>query len=136
MNEKTLEDQLYRTGWLVLGIGFPMIFMYLHFAEPGLTFPCLLLSITGFYCPGCGGTRALEAFLRGRFLLSLWYHPLVVYGAVIITGFMGTHTLERLKIGRVKGWKFHSWYLYGALAVVAGNWILKNILLLALHITL
>ena len=44
--------------------------------------PCLFRLLTGFYCPGCGGTRALWALLSGHPLLSFLYHPLVPYSAL------------------------------------------------------
>ncbi|MBT9776273.1 DUF2752 domain-containing protein [Clostridium sp. MCC353] len=45
--------------------------------------PCLFHLITGLYCPGCGGTRAALYLFQGKVLKSAWYHPLVVYMAVI-----------------------------------------------------
>lgn len=133
-NEKSLEEQLYLIGLFSLAIGSVLLFIYLYFIVPRFSFPCMMWYLFGFYCPGCGGTRAAQALLQGRFLLSIWYHPFVMYATVLGVGFMGTHTLEKLKIGRIKGWKFHAWYLYGGLAVIFGNWILKNILLHVCHI--
>ena len=49
---------------------------------------------------------------------------------------MLTQTLARLHIGGIKGWKFHEWHLYAAVAIMIGNCILKNILLLGFHISL
>ena len=46
--------------------------------------PCLFRSLTGLYCPGCGGTRAVRYLLQGEIGRSLWYHPLVGYMAVVI----------------------------------------------------
>ena len=98
-------------------------------------FPCVLYFLCGIYCPGCGGTRAVKALLDGAILQSLWYHPLVLYSVVLYGGFMLTHTLERLHIKDIRGWRFHNWYLYGALTIWIVNFILKNILLLYYHIT-
>lgn len=113
------------------------IFVYFQLVLPNFpTFPCVFLSVLGIYCPGCGGTRAVEALIHGKLLLSVWYHPLVPYSVIIFVGFMVTQTLERLHIGKIKGWKFHNWYVYIALVIVAGNWILKNILMLGFGILL
>lgn len=127
--KETLERQLYRAGGIFWAAGLALAAFYLHVVAPNFPYPCMFFFLFGWYCPGCGGTRALEALLCGRFLLSLWYHPAVLYGAVLSLGFMGTHTLEILRIGRVRGWKFHGWYLYGGMAVIVINWIVKNILL-------
>lgn len=33
----------------------------------------------GYFCPGCGGTRAFENMLYGHFLKSFFYHPIVLF---------------------------------------------------------
>lgn len=135
--EKDLEDVLYKVGWLVLLLGSICVFLYLKIIIPYFpAYPCVAYKLWGFYCPGCGGTRAMEALFQGRLLDSLWYHPLVIYGAVIFGGFMLTHTLERVHVPKMKGWKFHDWYLYGALILLIINFVGKNILLKCFHITM
>lgn len=135
--ERTLEEQLYLIGLAFLVVGGIGIFFYMKILLPNITpIPCLLNKFTGLYCPGCGGTRAVEALFRGHFLKSLWYHPLVMYTVIIFGGFMLTQTMERLHIFHIKGWKFHEWHLYGALVIVVINCILKNILLLGFNVTL
>lgn len=128
--KKTLEDQLYIIGLFFLIFGILGVILYFHILLNHVKAPsCMLYRVFGIYCPGCGGTRAIAALLRGEILRSLWYHPLVLYVAVIYAGFMLTHTLKRLKVPGIKGWKFHNWYLYGMVVVTAVNWIGKNILL-------
>lgn len=46
--------------------------------------PCGMVAIFHIYCPGCGGTRALFAFLHGEILESLRYNPAVVGGVFLI----------------------------------------------------
>lgn len=135
--EKSLEDELYRAGCFLLLIVGIAIFLYFKVILPKFpVIPCMFYEMLGIYCPGCGGTRAFGALLKGRLLQSLWYHPLVLYAVVVYGGFMVTQSLERLHIPRIKGWKFHTWYLYGAIVVIFFNFIIKNILLLCCHITL
>lgn len=102
--------------------------------------PCLFYRLTGLYCPGCGGTRAWIALLHGRFLQSLIYHPVVVYGTVIylvyavrnLLALLPGHPDSRL----FSGMAFRNAYLYGAAALILLNWTLKNILLCAFHLIL
>ena len=134
---RSLEDRLYIVGWIFLLGGIIGIFLYLHIIVPWIDgYTCVVYRLFGIYCPGCGGTRAVSALLGGHPLLATWYHPLVTYTIVIFGGFMLSQTLARLHIGRIIGWRFHEWHLYGAVAIMIGNFILKNILLLGFHISL
>ncbi len=45
---------------------------------------CYFLKTTGFYCPGCGATRAVVYMLNGRFIKAFMYNPGVVSLALII----------------------------------------------------
>ena len=127
--KKSLEDELFYIGLAALAVGTALAVLYQcvlrHILLP---VPCFFSTILGIYCPGCGGTRALTALLRGRLLLSLWYHPLIPYGAVIYLGFMLTQGLHRVGVKRIRGWKFHYWYLWTGMVIIAGNFIIKNIL--------
>lgn len=99
-------------------------------------FPCLFKLLTGLYCPGCGGTRAVRALLHGEVLLSLQYHPLVLY-TVVVTG------AELLSLGVARAAKNPRLYLghetlfvYIAVGIVIINWAMKNVLLLFFGIDL
>ena len=60
-------------------------------------YPCLFHLVTGAYCPGCGGTRALLALLHGRLADSIRLNPLVLYMAVSIPSFLLYRLLRREK---------------------------------------
>ncbi len=128
---RTLEESLYLLGVIIL-FCIVTVLLSVHFIiipNYKIILPkCIFLSILGIYCPGCGGTRSVFSMLRGDLLKSLWYHPLVLYASVIFAGFMLTHTLERIHFPHVKGMKFRPGYLYGAIAIIIVNFILKNIL--------
>ena len=92
----TLEDSLFKAGLVVLTAG--SIGMALYFGVILKRFkmpPCVFTSFFGIYCPGCGGTRAVGALLRGHILESVWYHPIVLYTVIVFGGFMMTQGLER-----------------------------------------
>lgn len=138
MKEKRcLEDQLFRIGLAALPLGAALAFLYLYLNKrqllPGF---CVFSVLFGAYCPGCGGTRALLALFQGRLLLSLWYHPLVPYTAVLYAGFMLTNGLHKMGVKRVRGWRFHNWYLWAGAGILAANFLFKNILRLGFGILL
>lgn len=136
--EKELEEQVFCIGLICLAVGTGgWIIFYISPLRSLLPdIPCPFSTVMGIYCPGCGGTRAVRALLEGRLLASLWYHPLVPYAAVIGGGFMATQGLARLGIKHVKGWKFHNWYLYGAILLIGCNFLIKNMLRLIWGVTM
>ena len=49
----------------------------------GKAFECVFLRYVGFYCPGCGGSRSLNALLSFKFVRSFLLYP-----PILITSFM------------------------------------------------
>lgn len=47
-------------------------------SEGGLFLPCPFRSLTGWWCPGCGLTRATHHLFRGDVAQALQYHLFVV----------------------------------------------------------
>ncbi|MGN0159477.1 MAG: DUF2752 domain-containing protein [Brotaphodocola sp.] len=98
--------------------------------------PCLFHALTGLYCPGCGGTRAVKYLLQGQILTSIQYHPLVFYMAVVITVELLTWIAAKL-CGSPRLFLGHgNLFIYLGIAVTAVNWILKNVLLIIFGIDL
>lgn len=132
--KRSLEDELFYIGLAVFPIGMVAIWIYYKMIELLPVIPCFFNTLFGMYCPGCGGTRAFNALLQGKFLKSFWYHPLVPYSIIIYLGFMITNGLHKLGLKRLNGWKFHMWYIWSALGILVFNFILKNILRLGFGI--
>lgn len=126
-SQKCLEEQLYIIGLIALPVMLVSGALFLGFISPKLEFGCIFRAVTGFYCPGCGGTRALLECAHGHFLRAMWYHPFVVYSLALYLAFMISHTFAKI-ISGIRGIRFHAWYLYGALAILIMNWVIKNIL--------
>lgn len=136
-SEKSLEDELYFYGIIMLVlIIFGGIFIFAAEAH-GIEFPpCIFNILTGYYCPGCGGTRAVKSLLHGHFIKSLWYHPFVAYGVAVYAVFMVSHTIRKFINHNIKGMKYRNVYIYIWLAILIMNFIIKNLLLIKFGITL
>ncbi|MDD3254080.1 MAG: DUF2752 domain-containing protein [Lachnospiraceae bacterium] len=94
-----------------------------------LHMPCLFHALTGFYCPGCGGTRALRYLLQGQIGLSVQYHPLVLYGVVVFTAEVVSAVIARV-MRRPDYYIGHeNLFLYIGVGIVLVNWIWKNVML-------
>lgn len=124
--KKEAEDILFVIGLIFIAVfsaGWPIFLK----AAPYLSAGCRFYALTGFYCPACGGTRALNALLRGRLITSLQFNPAVAFGAAVFAVFMITQAIERLSRHRIKiGLKYKNIYIYLWLGILMGWWLVKN----------
>lgn len=134
MRTDPIQDKcFYIIGWVLLAL-VAGVLAIVHFGvldKVGGLPPCVLHRVTGLYCPGCGGTRAVIALFHGQILRSLFYHPIVVYTVVIGGWFMLSQTIERLSFGRIRiGMHYRDLYLWLALAIIVINCLVKNLVLI------
>ena len=128
----TDENVLYVIGWILLGFAGMFLVVWTLWGDVLKAYapPCFFRLFTGFYCPGCGGTRAVYALLRGEILTSFLYHAFVPYTAVVGGWFMISQTIERCSKGRIAiGMKYRDIYLWIAIGLVVVQFLVKNILL-------
>ena len=88
--------------------------------------PCILYSIFGLYCPGCGGTRAVMYLMQGEVTKSFLHHPVVPYTAILLSVYIVSHTLNILTKGRLKAMKFRPIYLYLIVVIILIQFLVKN----------
>lgn len=71
--DKRVEYKLYLAGLVFAAVSAAgiAVLVFTPFKIPDCTFK----SVTGLYCPGCGGTRAVAAFIQGHWARSFRYHP-------------------------------------------------------------
>ena len=130
--QKSLEEQLYLAGLVLFAVSAVAVPFWVLLILPKLNLTqsgCIVWMLFGAYCPGCGGTRAVNALLHGHFLQSFWYHPLVLYSVVLYFVFMVSWTLARFGLfGIKKGIAFRAGYMYAMLVIIAVNFVAKNLL--------
>ena len=118
---------MYELGLVALGIGIAAVLLYFCTGLSILEFnyPCMFNKITGLCCPGCGGTRAARALLRGEILKSIYDYPPLLYALIVYCIFMTRCFLykhfgvRKSKDGAVVK------YLYIFLAIMLLQWIVK-----------
>lgn len=140
MKKDPSQDKLmYIIGWVGVTLGLAVLLLskilpsVFWVAMP----KCAIHLKTGYYCPGCGGTRAVRFFLEGHWIQSFLYHPFVIYAFFVGGWFMVSQTIERITKGKVKiAMHFREIYLWIALALIAVNFLVKNLALLIWNIPL
>ena len=96
---------------------------------------CVFKSVTGLYCPGCGGTRACLSLLHFQFLKSICYHPAVLYFTLVYLVFMGKmFLLKHFHIGTEKEGRLPVFIFIG-IGIILVQWIVKLICQLVFHIS-
>lgn len=128
--------KLYIITCILLGIGFICFLLYhsfnLHFS--GHLSTCFMNAFLHIYCPGCGGTRAIDYLLHGQILKSFICHPLVVYLLLLFLSYFlpATYTYVIKRNGR-KYYRFRPFTLYVMLGIILGFFFLRNALMIFLH---
>jgi hypothetical protein len=92
MQERMLTED--KPGWprfvlvVPLTILLLVVFRFIYPSLAGSMPSCPLLSLTGFQCPGCGGTRAADALVHFRWIDALgnhaWFVLVVLIGLPLI----------------------------------------------------
>ena len=129
-NRKKLEETdklLYELGLVALGICIAAVLLYFFagFDLLGLKYPCLFYKVTHYPCPGCGGTRAMRALLRGDIRRCLYDYPPMIFGVVVYVVFMVRCFLHKhFGVKKSKDGTVLKWFY--AFFVLAGiQWIVK-----------
>lgn len=124
-----VDTIFYRIGQF---IWIPFIIIGLWFNHHGYDkyhqlLECSLRKITGFPCPGCGGTRAFCYLFSGEFIKSFLYHPVVIYGICAYLHFMGLYFYRHHFNRNDKNEKEIQIpiYIYIAIAVILIQWLAK-----------
>ena len=117
---KKKTDRLFLVLLILSGIvigGAGLFFLYFHNPASTRWMPqCAFYRLSGFYCSGCGTTRALYVALHGNFLTAMRYNlllfPLLILILVLIW---------KPRLG------LRPWVAFSILIIIVLFWILRNI---------
>ena len=111
---------------LVLPAGAAVLYHYPP--QPGSFYPgCMFHAITGWHCPGCGGTRCAHALVHGELARALAYNPLLVVslpllGLTLASSAYRQWTGRRWRLPRLPGWAG-----YLIFWIIIAYWLLRNV---------
>lgn len=112
---------------LILGVGSLALGLLWGVSQlwPGAA-RCPFKALTGIPCPGCGGRRALDLVLQGRFCDALWLNPLSV--ALMIFFAVSAVWLAVDVVRGTRTWldfmrrKYPWWVTAAAVALLLAGW--------------
>ena len=138
MNNRNINTELNEKFYILGKIAFvPVIVFCLIFAnyiypdhwKIGIFENCVFKSISGFPCPGCGGTRALVSLFRGNVVDSFFYNPSVIYAFLAYIHFwfcMYINKHSNIKKISIKV----ELYAYIFVGIILIQWIIKIVYIL------
>ncbi len=148
MKYKPYSKELDTIAYFASIISFICLLVYVYavyrydFKLNSIIPPCSFHSATGFFCPGCGGTRAFMYMLSCNFIKSLLYHPIVLYVTVPGTLFFVSQSIYRIRRLFTRNtcesspekycyhvMSIHPLYIYTGCALLVLHWIIKNVML-------
>ena len=117
--------------WTALMVGAVVLLriLFIDFESTirGVSPGCPFHRLTGLHCPGCGGTRAFFAFLKGDLALSWRKNPLFLIGLAGGVIFAVSTLLDKTT-GRRWGWiRISAKGGWTILALVLVFWVVRNI---------
>ncbi|GAA2847170.1 DUF2752 domain-containing protein [Streptosporangium fragile] len=95
--------------------------------EPGHYPTCPFLALTGLYCPGCGGLRAVHALVHGDPATAVGLNPVVVVMIPVLAVFWAYWALRSWRGGPPIGKSVRPVYVWLFLALMIVFWIVRNL---------
>lgn len=102
---------------------------YLFIFEPGKSgfFPiCPFRFLTGFTCPGCGGTRALHQLLHGNVETAFTLNPLLLIAIPFLLFLLIRYSVIAMRGGVPRPIRMPAMFTYALVAIVLSFWIFRN----------
>jgi len=129
-----MDDGIRRRALVAgaLGLAAVVSAVLLYHYGPGMCawWPgCTFYRVTGWYCPGCGMTRAMHALLHGRVAAAFGHNPLLMAVLPVVAAGAGLDVL-----GWIRGPERPTPRLrpsprvvIGFVVVVMAYWVLRNL---------
>lgn len=94
--------------------------------KPSLFPACPWLTLTGFFCPGCGSTRAIHALAHADLGMAMQRNPLAVIVFAVFLAGLARWTWRAWRGEPLRNLA-HPWVLWAVIAVIPAYWVARNI---------
>ena len=79
------RNKLYTVILIACSSGFVYLFYNLLYSESNRYSVCMIKNVTGYSCPSCGTTRAVQLFFKGNFMDSMLMNPFgIIVGSAML----------------------------------------------------
>ena len=95
-----MKKRLFWTAAFWCLVGGVALILLLRPQDSGFGLPCIIHSLTGLYCPGCGSSRALASLLRLDFYQALRWNPLLVVLLPFAAFYLVWGSVSWVRLGR------------------------------------
>ncbi len=123
----TLNLKLPQLALVGAGLAYGTVVFFINPSDQKLFLDCPVLAVTGFYCPGCGGIRALHHLLHGDLVGALHYNLLLVLLAVFVAWRVADLALAKIKRRQWRGFILSPTWQISTLTFMALYTVLRNI---------
>ena len=77
-----------------------LLYLYFTGEGEGAGIPCVFHQITGFYCSGCGSSRALRSILHLDLYQALRYNAIFTVGFPLLAAYFGGLGISYIRFGK------------------------------------
>ena len=119
---------LYRIGLgvIITGIVFYILQTYMSLDFFSFLPECYFHKYTGYFCFGCGSTRAVRELLKGHFLKSGYYNMNIPYLFLIFSYFMISYSTMIITKGKIQCMKIRPVHGYIVILISVIQFLIKN----------
>lgn len=79
-----------------------LLYLYFTGEGEGSGIPCVFYQVTGFYCSGCGASRALRSVLHLDFYQALRYNAIFTFALPMMAAYFGALFVSYIRFGEDK----------------------------------
>lgn len=79
------KNKLYSLLLIACSAGLIYLLYQLYYTESNTYSVCIIKNISGFPCPSCGATRAVQLLFKGDFMGSILMNPFGIIISAILT---------------------------------------------------
>ena len=78
------KNKLYAIISIACFLGLAYLFYKINYSESSHLTVCIIKNVTGYACPSCGTTRAVQLFLQGEIAASVLMNPFGILVAILM----------------------------------------------------